>query len=109
MTPFDIGAGGAMSNGRVWADLGEDHPGGICLDAEDAVWAADVGDQHCVRVGEGGQVPQTVDAYRGWFACTPGGVDGRSLHVLMAQWPNDLRIPTGQVLAVRVAVPGARR
>jgi sugar lactone lactonase YvrE len=108
LTAFDIGAGGALSNRRVWADLGDDHPDGICLDAEGAVWAADVGNKHCVRVREGGQVLQTVDADRGCFACTLGGAGGRTLYIVTAQWPNDFRTPTGQVLAVPVTVPGAR-
>jgi sugar lactone lactonase YvrE len=108
LTAFDIGAGGVLSNRRVWADLGEDHPDGICLDAEGAVWAADVGNKHCVRGGEGGQVLQTIDADRGCFACTLGGADGRTLYIVTAQWPNDFRTPTGQVLAVQVTVPSAR-
>jgi sugar lactone lactonase YvrE len=108
LTAFDIGADGALLNRRVWADLGEDHPDGICLDAEGAVWAADVGNKHCVRVREGGQVLESVDADRGCFACTLGGDDGRTLYIVTAQWPNDFRTPTGQVLAVRVDVPAAR-
>jgi len=107
LTAFDIGAGGALSNRRVWADLGEDHPDGICLDAEGAVWAADVGNKHCVRVREGGQVLQTVDADRGCFACALGGADGRTLYMVTAQWPNDFHTPTAQVLAVHVTVPSA--
>jgi sugar lactone lactonase YvrE len=63
---------------------------------------------HCVRVREGGQVLQTVDADRGCFACTLGGAGGRTLYVVTAQWPNDFRTPTGQVLAVQVTVPSAR-
>jgi sugar lactone lactonase YvrE len=108
LTAFDIGAGGALPNRRVWADLGEDHPDGICLDAGGAVWAADVGNKHCVRVREGGQVLQTVDADRGCFACTLGGAGGRTLCIVTAQWPTDFRTPTGQVLAVQVTVPSAR-
>ena len=50
LTAFDIGDDGALSNRRVWAALGEDNPDGICIDAEGAVWYADVGHQHCVRV-----------------------------------------------------------
>jgi hypothetical protein len=29
-------------------------------------------------------------------------------HIVTAQWPNDFRTPTGQVLAVQVTVPSAR-
>lgn len=34
LTAFEIGASGALSNRRVWADLGEGIPDGICLDTE---------------------------------------------------------------------------
>jgi len=47
---FDIGADGGLSGRRVWADLGDAAPDGICLDAEGAAWYADVPHQHCVRV-----------------------------------------------------------
>ena len=56
LTAFDIGADGSLSGRRTWADLGDDHPDGICLDAEGAVWYADVGNKRCVRVREGGEV-----------------------------------------------------
>jgi len=42
LTAFDIEADGGLSNRRVWADLGDGVPDGICLDAENAVWYADV-------------------------------------------------------------------
>jgi sugar lactone lactonase YvrE len=77
-----IGADGALSNRRVRAGLGEDHPDGVGLDAEGAVRAADVGNQHCARV--------------------------RPLNTVTARWPNDFRTPTGQVLAVEATVPSAR-
>jgi sugar lactone lactonase YvrE len=53
----------------VWAEKPGDHPDGICIDAEGAVWHADVGNQHCVRVREGGEVLATVNLDRGAFAC----------------------------------------
>ncbi|HEX3721868.1 MAG TPA: SMP-30/gluconolactonase/LRE family protein, partial [Nitrolancea sp.] len=43
LTAFDIGTDGNLANRRVWAALGEGAaPDGICLDAENAVWYADV-------------------------------------------------------------------
>ena len=42
LTAFDIAADGGLSNRRVWADLPGGYPDGICADAEDAVWYADV-------------------------------------------------------------------
>jgi len=55
---FDIAADGSLSGRRAWADLGEDAPNGICLDADGAAWYADVPHQHCMRVAEGGQTPR---------------------------------------------------
>jgi sugar lactone lactonase YvrE len=38
LTAFDIEASGSLANRRVWADLGDGVPDGICIDAEGAVW-----------------------------------------------------------------------
>ncbi len=40
LTAFDIAADGSLANRRVWADLGENVPDGIALDAEGAIWVA---------------------------------------------------------------------
>jgi sugar lactone lactonase YvrE len=77
LSAFDIAADGGLSNRRVWADLGESPPDGICVDAEGAVWFADVPNKRCVRVREGGEVLQTIGLDRGGFACMLGGPDGR--------------------------------
>jgi sugar lactone lactonase YvrE len=53
LTAFDIESDGRLSNGRVWAALGDGVPDGICADAENAVWYADVPNKRCVRVREG--------------------------------------------------------
>src|SRR5206468_6640750 len=52
LTAFTIAADGSLSNRRVWADLGDSYPDGICLDAEGAIWYADVPNKRCVRVCE---------------------------------------------------------
>ncbi len=56
LTAFDIGSDGSLANRRVWADLGDHSPDGICLDRDGAAWYADVGDRCCVRVAEEGQI-----------------------------------------------------
>ncbi|MCX5243888.1 SMP-30/gluconolactonase/LRE family protein [Streptomyces sp. NBC_00201] len=114
LVAFDIEADGRLSGRRVWADLGEGTPDGICLDAEHAVWYADVPHQRCVRVAEGGKVLQTVTLDRGAFACVLGGPEGRTLFITAARWQGmteaELVAPgTGQVLSVPVEVPGAGR
>ena len=113
LTAFDIADDGALGNGRVWADLGEGVPDGICLDASGAVWYADVPNRRCVRVREGGEVLETITADRGCFACMLGGDDRRTLCIVAAEWGGPQGMgegdPTGQVLAVEVDVPGAGR
>jgi sugar lactone lactonase YvrE len=109
---FDIGADGALSGRRIWADLGDGAPDGICVDAQDAVWYADVPNRRCARVADGGAVLQTVTLDRGAFACALGGPERRTLFVTAAEWQGmsaaDLVTPgSGQVLAVDVEVPGA--
>jgi sugar lactone lactonase YvrE len=106
LTAFDIDQGGDLSNRRVWADLGTDVPDGICMDAEGAIWYADVPNRHCVRVREGGEVLQTITVDRGCFSCALGGPDGRTLFIVATQWHGPEHMfqgePTGQVLTVDV-------
>jgi sugar lactone lactonase YvrE len=89
----------------VWAETPGDHADGICVDSDGAVWYADVGNRHCVRVGEGGEVLDTVECDRGCFACALGGADGRRLFIVAQGWggPESMGqgARTGQVLAVR--------
>src|SRR5262252_6652737 len=82
LTAFDIAADGGLSNRRVWADVGQGVPDGICLDAEGAAWYADVPHRRCVRVREGGEVLQTIGLDRGCFACMLGGPDRRTLFLV---------------------------
>jgi sugar lactone lactonase YvrE len=113
LTAFDIADDGGLSNRRVWADLGDGAPDGICADADGAVWYADVPNRRCVRVREGGEVLQVVDADRGCFACMLGGADRRTLFLLAAEWagPENLEEQlarrTGRVFVAEVEVPGA--
>jgi sugar lactone lactonase YvrE len=109
---FTIADDGSLSHRRVWADLGDDNPDGICLDASGAAWYADVPHQHCVRVAEGGEVLRTVDLDRGGFACMLGGTDSASLYAVAAVWPGIAGLMShtewdGQVVRIPVDVPGA--
>jgi sugar lactone lactonase YvrE len=111
LTAFDIASDGSLSNRRVWADLDDGVPDGICLDAEGAVWYADVPNKRCVRVREGGEVLQTIDLDRGCFACMLGGADGRTLFMMAAEWHGPANMTdaprTGLVLTVEAPAPSA--
>jgi sugar lactone lactonase YvrE len=111
LTAFDIAADGGLSNRRVWADLGDGVPDGICLDADGAVWYADVPNKRCVRVRQGGEVLQTVDVDRGCFACMLGGPEDRTLFIMAAEWRGMANMTdgsrTGLVLTAPTPAPGA--
>jgi sugar lactone lactonase YvrE len=111
LTAFDIAADGSLSNRRVWADLGDGVPDGICLDAEGAVWYADVPNKRCTRVREGGEVLQTIDLDRGCFACMLGGPDRKTLFMVAQEWggtedTGDAE-PSGRILTAPAPAPGA--
>ena len=119
LTAFDIDDDGGLSNRRVFAEgLG---PDGICLDAEGAVWVG-TGGFSVVRVAEGGQVLQRVELpeNRAAFAVMLGGPDRRTLFLLTVEWrPADGAVVnldrlaneprTGEILTLRVPVPGVGR
>ena len=111
LTAFDIAADGTLSNRRLWADLDRGVPDGICIDAENAVWYADVPNMRCVRVRQGGDVLQTIDLDRGCFACMLGGADRTTLFLVAREWRGPASMAdggrTGQVLTAKVATPGA--
>jgi sugar lactone lactonase YvrE len=110
LTAFDIAADGNLSNRRIWADLEGGFPDGICLDAELAIWYADVPNRRCVRVREGGEVLQAIDLDRGCFACMLGGAQRRTLFLMANEWrgPEGMadQVRTGQVLSLEVSAPG---
>jgi len=110
LTAFDIAGDGSLMNRRVWADLNDGVPDGICLDAESAVWYGDVPNKCCVRVREGGEVLQTINLDRGCFACMLGGADRKTLFMMAAEWRGTTGMTdgrrTGQVLTFEAPVAG---
>lgn len=108
ITAFDVADDGGLDGRRVWAEL-DGPPDGICLDADGALWVADVPGMRCSRVREGGEVTDVVRLDRGCFSCVLGGEDGRTLFLVAQSWQGDDAdgAPTGHVLTTRVAVPAA--
>lgn len=108
LTAFDIAEDGSLSNRRVWAELGDGVPDGICTDTDNAIWYADVPNQRCVRVREGGGVLQTIELDRACFACALGGADGRTLFMVAQEWTGPagmLQGQTGRVLTTQAPAP----
>jgi len=110
LTAYDIRSNGSLAGRRVWADTPGDHPDGICMDADGAVWYADVGNRHCVRVREGGEVLATVGWDRGAFACALSrGEDPRLFVVGQIYGGPESPQPSGRVVAFPAPAPGAGR
>jgi sugar lactone lactonase YvrE len=110
LTAFDIAADGALSGRRVFADLGEVVPDGICFDADGAVWVSNPRAPEVVRARDGGAVTDRVATAHNSYACMLGGDDGRTLYICSADGAEEDRVAgrsTAYIEVVDVAVPHA--
>jgi sugar lactone lactonase YvrE len=126
VSAFDLTDDGKLVNRRVWAEFGPlptarfldeaeselDVIGdGNCLDAEGALWIADIKGQRLIRVVEGGEITDEIRPDLAPFACALGGAEGTTLFICAAPDYNaESRKSTreGCILSVKVKVPGAR-
>jgi sugar lactone lactonase YvrE len=117
-------SGGVISDRRIWAAFGpapattdvsailrqaDVVPDGICLDAEGAVWVADVVKQRLIRVAEGGRIldERKTDGMCA-FACMLGGDDRRTLFACVAPTYDETECAAhyrASILMTRVEVP----
>jgi sugar lactone lactonase YvrE len=83
---FDIAPSGDLLRPRVFADLGESSPDGLCLDAEGAAWVGQPFQARFRRIREGGEVTHEI-ATAGRWALAPvlGGADRRTLYLCTAK------------------------
>ena len=85
LTAFDVADDGRLSNRRVWAELGEIAPDGMCLDAEGAVWVASPRTNEFVRVLDGGVITRRIPVSNQAIACALGGDDGKRLFMVIGR------------------------
>ena len=110
LTAFNIGGHGTLSDRRVFADLGEYGPDGICLDQQGAVWVGAFYQSDFLRVTEGGRITNRIHVGNARaVACTLGGDDMRSLLLLTCAgtWEEIRgRKGRGRVEITKVEIPG---
>lgn len=85
-------------------------PDGICLDAEGAVWIADITHSRLIRVAEGGRILQSLATPMPPFACMLGGDDGHTLFACVAPTFHEKEVKAlmdSSVLMTTVDVPHA--
>lgn len=105
---------GALSNRRIWAEIPQGSPDGICMDAEDGVWVATVGSPELLRVKDGGEVTHAVKTTAQAYACVLGGVTGTTLFIATTENPqfddlDQLRsTKNGSIEVVEVDIPAQK-
>lgn len=83
VSAFDIAADGGLGGRRVYAELPDLIPDGMCLDVDGNIWVAGAMSGAFVLVGGGGEVLARIDVSpRAAIACQLGGADGRTLYCL---------------------------
>ncbi|MGF1468850.1 MAG: SMP-30/gluconolactonase/LRE family protein [Sandaracinaceae bacterium] len=110
ISAFRIEEDGSLSGHRLWADVGEATPDGLCLDAEGAVWFACTTSGRLYRVLEGQAPSEPRTPRTPPYACMLGGPDRRTLFSVGAAThvPEEAaRLRSGTVEAFEVEVPGA--
>jgi sugar lactone lactonase YvrE len=110
LSAFNIDANGRLTGRRIFAELGEHMPDGICLDTEGCIWVAVPDSAVVLRVRDGGEIVDRVLIDNGNpLACVLGGADRRTLYICCAPHydaKETLRLRGGRIDVAQVAVPG---
>ena len=106
---FAIRTDGSLDDLGLWADMGDRIPDGCTLDAEAAIWFADLSGKRVVRIFPGGEIVEEVETADTAYACGLGGPEGRTLFVLTSatQPAEGAPLGTGRIWTVEVEVPHA--
>jgi sugar lactone lactonase YvrE len=89
LTAFDLSIDGELTNNRLFADMGERQPDGICADADGGIWVACFNTGEFVRVLDGGRVTHWFEFQGCGVSCTLGGADGRQLFLSTYLGPSE--------------------
>jgi sugar lactone lactonase YvrE len=106
LTAFDIESSGDLTNRRIWAQIDNCSPDGICLDEEGAIWVANPANDEVLRILEDGEITSSIKVKDTIvYACCLGGEDGKTLFLLTNQFFYGKKA-SGRIEYIKVDVPG---
>lgn len=79
ITAFDVSEAGELSNRRIFADLEERQPDGLCADADGAIWVGCFNTGEFLRLLDGGEITDRFRFNGSAISCVLGGDDGHTL------------------------------
>ena len=109
-TAFTLDEEGHPVTPRVWAAVEGSMPDGCCLDADGAVWMADLPGRRFARVHADGAVSHEIPVDGAAVACALGGPERRTLYgfVSPGAYPEDVAGKgLSSIVAIDVEVPAA--
>jgi sugar lactone lactonase YvrE len=108
---FTVQPDGGLTGQRVFADLGERRPDGLCVDERGAAWVGCHDTHEFLRVRDGGEVTHRIETPGALAVATAlGGEDRRTLYLVVNETTVDRARrgdSKGRIEQVRVDVPGA--
>lgn len=110
LSQFDVAPDGRLRNHRIWADLGDATPDGICLDQNGGIWVASPTTDDLRYYDATGDEQRRLSVRGTPYACMLGGADRRTLFVLTAETDDPVeaaRSQSGRIEVLDVAIPGA--
>ena len=110
LTAFDLAPDGSLSNRRIWAEMSDAVPDGICLDEAGGIWVASPISHEALRIVEGGAVTDRIKVDNQAYACMLGGPARKTLFILTSKTSDPDRCrqeKSARVEYVEVEVAGA--
>ena len=106
---FDLSEAGTLSNRRIFADLGDRQPDGICADQENAIWVGCFNTGEFLRVRDGGEIADRIGFDGRAVSCIIGGPDNRHLFCTVYSGTISELVAKkrhGGIFSLKVDVPG---
>lgn len=109
LTSYNVNIDGSLCNRDIFVNLENGYPDGICLDQDEAVWAAIPNKNQVIRINHNGEVCQTIKTQGQPYACMLGGNHRKTLFICTSETDNPelaCKQKSGRIEIIDVDVPG---